>query len=82
MTLAYHPTDHRLAAGGTYDFVELWNVVNPNAHILSAHDGTIHSVRFSPDGSLIASGGADDVIYLTASETYVRQASLRAIQPM
>ncbi|MDG2126952.1 MAG: hypothetical protein P8K08_03090 [Fuerstiella sp.] len=44
--------------------IRIWNVLDGTLikNIDNAHDDTVHGVRFSPDGKIIASGGADKYV--------------------
>jgi WD40 repeat protein len=69
----------KLAAGSVDDLVILWDVPTirstgveteaPTGQSLNGHTDSVYSVAFSPDGKLLASGGADNTIILWDVET-------------
>jgi len=54
----------------------LWKQLHGARHTLAGHRGSIESVAVSPDGRLVASGGADGAILLWDTSTGSRFASL------
>ena len=66
-SLAFSSDSTRLAIGGTSPepIIQICSA-DMGRHIaeLSGHTRGVQSVAFSPDGSLLASGGYDDGIYL------------------
>lgn len=65
--LAFSPDSQLLAAVAGYpnQVIQLWDVENQTQlKALEGHEGLIHDVSFSPDGTTIVSGGDDDVIRL------------------
>jgi WD40 repeat protein len=73
-SLAFSPIEDRLVAGIADGSIRVWDSAAlaasgkslPSATFVAvnAHLGGVNTVAFSPDGSLIASGGADDGIRL------------------
>lgn len=67
--LAFNPPDGRwLAAACQDNKVRVWNMQNRTEETLAAdvrdHDGWVADIAFSPDGALLAAGGADGLIHL------------------
>ena len=70
-------SDGTLATGLWNGTVELWDVVNrEQIDTLSGHTRWVRSVSFSPDGTLLASGDADDGLILWNVATKQRIAIL------
>lgn len=53
-----------LATGGRRDdpAVQIWVIPTDEGVLLGKHESQIESLAFSPDGSLLASGGSDDTV--------------------
>jgi WD40 repeat protein len=73
--VAFSPDGKLLASCANKGFwpkdrsVRLWRVEDGTLlNILEQHDGDVLKVAFSPDGTLIASGGADNVVRLWGIE--------------
>ncbi|MFN8443801.1 MAG: BTAD domain-containing putative transcriptional regulator [Caldilineaceae bacterium] len=84
MAVTLSPTRPQLAAACTDHTVQLWSMGEPSLSqqtgdssepkwntplILAGHHKEVHSVAFSPDGMLVASGGIDPVIHLWESQS-------------
>lgn len=76
--LAFHPTTNRLAVGGDDGIVRFWNGLTcqqtgqaqfgtqcaDTPSRLQAHHGVIRALAWSPDGSMLATGGDDGLLAL------------------
>ena len=59
-TVAFSPVDASLVASAGEDgSIKLWNLQANTVATLAAHDDSINSIAFSPDGQLLASGSDD-----------------------
>jgi len=73
-TLSYHPTrDDRLASGDRFGTIYIWDTSkpadeNPILH-LEGHTDEVKSIRYSPDGTYLASGSYDFGVRLWNTET-------------
>jgi WD40 repeat protein len=65
-TVAFSPNGTRLAAAGTSDTIQLYNMLSLQSTpaLLPGHAGVVTSLAFSPDGRTLASGSADETIRL------------------
>ena len=64
-TVSYSPVNPSIvASAGTNGEIKLWNLRNGTSVTLGRHDDTVNSIAFSPDGTLLASGGDDHVLKL------------------
>ena len=66
-SVAYSPDGNTVAAGSLDSGVRLWDTQTPKLKsTLIGHTSTIDTVRYSPDGKIIATtaGGADDTVRL------------------
>ncbi|MFI9816544.1 serine/threonine-protein kinase [Saccharothrix variisporea] len=64
--IAFSPDGKTLAVPLSAGKVGLWNLVDPGAEltILPGHDGIAIDADFSPDGTILATGGSDRVVRL------------------
>ena len=64
--MAVSPNRKIVATGGSWDdTVSLWNTATGDSIVeLRGHSGDVHSVKFSPDGELLASASLDGTIFL------------------
>lgn len=66
-SVAYSPDGNTVAAGSLDSGVRLWDTQTPKLKAtLTGHTSTIDTVRYSPDGKIIATtaGGTDDTVRL------------------
>ncbi len=65
-SLAFSPSDARLASASDDETVILWDVASrqPLTPVLAAHTDGVTCVAFSPDGSFLASGSDDKTVIL------------------
>ncbi|MFZ6030016.1 MAG: hypothetical protein ACOYYS_20060 [Chloroflexota bacterium] len=68
-TIAYHPTGETFAAGYQGGQVCTWQTEDPASapQCFAANRVAVNSLAFSPDGSLLASGGSDQRVLLLNS---------------
>lgn len=63
-SVAFDPSGHRLAVGRADGTIQLFDIVGPAVveakSRRDAHPGGVMGLAFSPDGKLLASGGADN----------------------
>jgi WD40 repeat protein len=63
--VAYSPDGKKLATGGFYSPLRLWDAsTGKEIRRFEASNGTIDQVTFSPDGRLLASTGQDKIVHL------------------
>jgi WD40 repeat protein/serine/threonine protein kinase len=64
--VAFHPDGKTLAVGGQWDeSIEIWDTVSGKMlRTLKGHANSVYSLAFSPDGTRLASGGADMAVKL------------------
>jgi WD40 repeat protein len=63
LSLSFSPDNQWLAAGGAATGVDLWYTESASiAATLQGHDGYVHGVAFSPDGTTLASASRDHTI--------------------
>jgi WD40 repeat protein len=69
--LAYSPTTHHIASGGSDNWVRLWNADTgqPIGQPLKGHTGTVNAVAFSADGHRLASASDDHSVRLWNADT-------------
>lgn len=56
--VSFRPNDKMFASGG-WQTIRLWSQDGTLTSINKAHDSIVNSIRFSPDGSILASAGAE-----------------------
>jgi len=62
-SVAFHPTDGRVATGSFDERVLVWDPKRDEpVHTLGDHQGLVTSVAFSPDGKLLATGCEDSLV--------------------
>ena len=49
--------------------VRIWNLLTDKPFVLDGHQGTVCSVSFSPDGTMLASGGYDRAVRIWDVQT-------------
>ena len=74
LSVAISPEGNMIAGGKADNTIQLWSFDNSSSyhmeeaadkeHILNGHDGSVTSIVFSPDGSILASGSDDGTIRL------------------
>ncbi len=57
-----------------WDF--LWALVNDSDRTLRGHDKSVHTVRFSPDGHLLVSGGEDGRVIIWDTRTWTKRSEI------
>ncbi|MER5268412.1 protein kinase [Actinosynnema sp. NPDC002837] len=64
--ISFHPNGRTLAVTLSGGRIGLWDLVDPGTEwtILPGHDGVAIDVEFSPDGSVLATGGGDRLVKL------------------
>jgi WD40 repeat protein len=77
-TLDWHPDGSKIVSGDSSGTVRVWNVETQELlHELNIHTYPITSIKYSPDGTLIANASWDDTISIVDAEEYQE---LRVIQ--
>ncbi len=74
-SFVFSPNNSLLAVGGRgrNAKIEIWDVETTKLIVeFSGHKSAVESVAFSPDGTLLASGGFDGVIYLWDLKPYLK----------
>ena len=62
-SVAFSPVDNTLvASAGGHNTIKLWNLQQNTVKELTRHKDRVHSVVFSPDGKLLASGSEDSTL--------------------
>jgi WD40 repeat protein len=71
MSVAWHPTKPILISGGKDAYLRCWNRSNDFAEILSiaAHQASIYSIVFWPDGTRMATASRDKTIKVWDAQT-------------
>ena len=65
VAIAFHPTGNRLASTSLDESIFIWDLDNKQLLAeLTAHDGQVTCLAYSPDGKWLATGGEDRTIRL------------------
>jgi WD40 repeat protein len=68
--VAVHPTNGSIVAGNAEGIVTVWDATKPEPTLLLGHVDAVNGLAFSPDGTRLATAGADKVVKLWDTETW------------
>ncbi|WP_067837500.1 TIR domain-containing protein [Nocardia lijiangensis] len=69
MDVAFSPDDRRIALGGCFDGLQVWDTETGQSIPLQGHIDCVNGVAFSPDGERVVSGSADGTVRLWDART-------------
>lgn len=75
LNIKLDPTGRYLASSSLDKHVSLINLKDRSIQLYKAHSEKVHSVAFSPDGSLLASGSEDGLACITKIDSFYENAN-------